>query len=107
MSDKAIEVIQESLADHMEYGFTERAAMSVLAALKAAGIELVVLPERQDIRLTFFAVESRDPSAGVVVARGGMITNDGVSNPYQSADDARSHAAALLAAADAAEAVTS
>lgn len=106
MSDKAIEVIQEALADHMEYGFADRAAMAILAALKAAGIELVELPKarsRWDGEPKAWPVV--DDSYVEVRKTDGHIGQVMVSNPIRDLSEVRHLAAALLAAANAAEAV--
>ncbi|OBY33463.1 hypothetical protein [Mycolicibacter kumamotonensis] len=112
MSDKAIEVIAGAL--EVRYGTTTTWATHILAALTAAGYEVVKLPEahlRWDGSALAWPVAQhwgdRRIDDGEVSIRktDGLIAFTGTSNPVNCAEDARSLAAALLAAAKAAEAV--
>lgn len=108
MSDKAIEVIAGVLKDRegLEHWSDEGCAGLVLDALKAARIAVVELPESQPsgiIGQVEWPVESRDTSAAVMIQHDGKIISDGISSRYLTPQHARSHAAALLAAAEAVE----
>lgn len=107
MSEKAKEVIADAISYPLPIkdSHFERATRYV-AALKAAGIALVELPEptaRWDGEPMAWTVDGD----GYVEVRktDGHIGQVMVSNPISGPDEARRLAAALLAAADAAEAV--
>jgi len=78
-------------------------AYLVVGTLQSQGYAIVKLPDFQHTGVmgqVKWSVNSNDADAAVVIRHDGKIGNDGVSNPYRSAADARSHAAALLAAAE-------
>ncbi len=79
-------------------------------ALRAAGYAVVELPATQTVvdmagnrPQRFWEVSVENDAYVTIRPSDQKITNDGVRNPYRSSGDARAHAAALLAAADAAE----
>jgi hypothetical protein len=119
MSDRAVEVLAETLGQlwtepEEDSDLAEWRALpgKFVAALKAAGIAVVELPKPHsnwDGSMTAWKVQQswggkpyRDGAVNIRVTDGKII-GDGVSNPSDCAADARSYAAALLAAADALE----
>ena len=121
MTARAVEVLADALGalwtePEEDSDLTEWQALpgKFVAALKAAGIAVVDLPDPQpnwDGSLMSWRVQQswdgkpyRDGAVNIRVTDGKII-GDGVSNPSDCAADARSYAAALLAAADALDAL--
>lgn len=75
-------------------------AHMAVCELLTNGYALVRLPDSCPGGILRWPVHGRDADAAVTIRHDGKIASDGVSNPYLHPDHARSHAAALLAAAD-------
>lgn len=75
----------------------------VVCTLLTQGWAVVRLPDSRPsgiVGQVEWPVTARDENAAVVIRHDGRIGNDGVGNPYRDPHHARSHAAALLAAAE-------
>lgn len=99
MSDKAIEVVSEAFREQGAT-FPRAGARLVLAALKAAGIAVMELPESHPINVV--SIDMAPERDGEHVDPELVISFNDIPKPGRLFDR-RELAAALLAAADAAE----
>lgn len=97
----AADIIAAALTQHTTVSFPDRVAAAVLDALQAAGYEVVLLPEPRVVPSPNRALF--EGCGKVTVERNAGMVLELNSGMAFRPDDARSFAAALLAAANAAE----